>query len=968
MQFQSFLLIMNKIKLFILLTVSILGSLPTHSQDKPVLDTGPSSVQWHQLHTSYFQVIYPESYREEANRVANVLEAVYEPVGISLGKYPKKTKIVVRNQNSISNAFVAWAPRRSEFNTMSSHDYNFLGVNDWMELIAVHEFRHVVQQEKSLTGFNKFLYYVFGQAAVGSMGQMAVPLWFWEGDAVCIETALTPTGRGRIPAFNMAMRANLLEKGVFNYNKQYLTSFKDFVPNHYVTGYHFTSWLRDQYGGDILHGLTKNAWGWSFVPFTFSNAMNGQTGDFLVKNYKKFIRDLRQRWVQQQENQYRTDYDPINVVEDQTFTNYQYPTLLEDGRMLTMKSGIGDIQTIVTIDENGNETTIAQPGLFKEGGMLSANDRYAVWTEIEPDPRWPARNYAVLKLLNISTGKIDKISHKSRFSAAAISQADDRIVAVEEEVNGDVSIVIMNNSGKETSRFNMGNDVFYHMPSWSADGKKVIVLKTIDRNRYVVSIDPESGREDILIDAGSENIGYPRKFGDLLFYNSPYTGIDNIFIKDLSSGNHYQMTHAKYGAFNPFYDDMSNTVYFNDYQVEGHNVVSKKLDMSTLDPIKKDDPHELYYARVNTGQESANKVLETTPEFDYPYEDYNKLSHIINPHSWGITLATLDPEFRIFARSKDILSTTTIGAGYNYNANERTGRWEVNISYQNFYPIFDLSFSDGRRSVTEQFMNPDNANQNINTSIEWQERGVDLGIRVPLNLTRSKYRQRLQVEAVGSYKAVDEYFYPHQPQDLIQGGDLIAADINLEYERLLKRSKRDINSRFGQQVSLHYKSTPFGGDFQSALLAAEGALYLPGVFKHHSFWLRGAYQYEDKTNYVFESPVTFPRGYAYASYENLFIASVNYALPLWYPDIALGPVINFQRVKVNLFYDYGYGYNYTNILLFFGERYYHSVGAELSFDVNFMRFLPLFDIGIRYSYKPVEEEASIGLLIGSVGF
>src|SRR5690606_19385552 len=81
----------------------------------------------------------------------------------------------------------------------------------------------------------------------------------------------------------------------------------------------------------------------------------------------------------------------------------------------------------------------------------------------------------------------------------------------------------------------------------------------------------------------------------------------------------------------------------------------------------------------------------------------------------------------------------------------------------------------------------------------------------------------------------------------------------------------------------------------------------------------------------------------------------NYTFPVWYPDIAIGPLLNIQRVKLNLFYDYGEGegkeyyYNFGNGLVYVvdtGTRY-QSTGAELTFDVNFFRTRPQFEVGVR---------------------
>jgi hypothetical protein len=51
-------------------------------------------------------------------------------------------------------------------------------------------------------------------------------------------------------------------------------------------------------------------------------------------------------------------------------------------------------------------------------------------------------------------------------------------------------------------------------------------------------------------------------------------------------------------------------------------------------------------------------------------------------------------------------------------------------------------------------------------------------------------------------------------------------------------------------------------------------------------------------------------------------------------------------------------------------NYYRSVGVEVSFDFNLMRFLSLFNIGIRYVYAIDNENDphQWSILIGDFGF
>ena len=212
--------------------ILITGFVNVQAQSSQVLQNLSSSYKWYQLKTPHFNIIYPEGFSEQGQRMANTMEHIYNPAAASLGVRPKKNfPLILQNQNAVSNGFVTLGPRRSEFYTMSPQNANFLGNNDWLDLLALHEYRHVVQYDRSRTGFTGFIRNIFGEYSQAAVASAVVPSWYWEGDAVGIETALSASGRGRIPQFSAAFRANLLEIGSYNYNKQYLRSYKDFMDN-----------------------------------------------------------------------------------------------------------------------------------------------------------------------------------------------------------------------------------------------------------------------------------------------------------------------------------------------------------------------------------------------------------------------------------------------------------------------------------------------------------------------------------------------------------------------------------------------------------------------------------------------------------------------------------------------------------------------------------------------------------------
>jgi hypothetical protein len=94
--------------------------------------------------------------------------------------------------------------------------------------------------------------------------------------------------------------------------------------------------------------------------------------------------------------------------------------------------------------------------------------------------------------------------------------------------------------------------------------------------------------------------------------------------------------------------------------------------------------------------------------------------------------------------------------------------------------------------------------------------------------------------------------------------------------------------------------------------------------------------------------------------------SAKYALPVWYPDIAMGPVLNIQRLRANFFFDYGFGSTQFPTQLV--TRSYSSVGTEVKFDINIMRFLPQLDVGFRYSIGLQPSTTRFEFLLGTFNF
>src|SRR5690606_11521354 len=115
---------------------------------------------------------------------------------------------------------------------------------------------------------------------------LTLPPWFFEGDAVGIETALTDGGRGRLPDLERELRTLLLSGKDFNYDKAHLGSYEDRIPNHYVYGYFLTTQYRNQYGDLFLSRLANRSADTSYNPLSFYNASAALTGESFEEFYR----------------------------------------------------------------------------------------------------------------------------------------------------------------------------------------------------------------------------------------------------------------------------------------------------------------------------------------------------------------------------------------------------------------------------------------------------------------------------------------------------------------------------------------------------------------------------------------------------------------------------------------------------------------------------------------------------------
>jgi hypothetical protein len=910
----------------------------------------PSKIKWDQINTENFQIIYPQEFIKDAQRLANALEISYIYNTQTMKFQPKKISVILHNFSSQSNAFVGWAPRRMEFITMPPQE---IYPQEWLEQLAIHEYRHVIQISKMNQGFTKLLYYLFGeQISAGVLG-LYVPLWMIEGDAVASETALSNTGRGRLPEFEMQLRTQVLQRKIYPYEKAVFGSYRDFVPDRYVLGYQLVANGRKRYGAPLWDKTLDHVAKHPIAFFPFSKGINKTTGLYKWEYYNSTMKELDSLWrVQGNKIQY-TDQKTLNQAPKKVYTNYRFPQILKDSQVLALKSGMADISQYVLIDAQGKEKIIFKPGYF-DPVWLSAKKNLIVWAEFIFDKRWENRTYHDIIKYDMAKGTRTRLTRQKYLYAPCLSPDASRIAAIQVTPENQFSLVIIDaNTGKELYSFSHPENEFMLTPTWSEDGRKIVLILLGKKGKSIAMIDPEKGTIENILPYSYKEISQPLQKGDYIFFHGVYSGIDNIYSIEMSTKKIYRITSSHFGAFDPAISEDGKKMIFSDYSALGFNIEEMNLAPASWTPIEMVEDHSIKLYNELDKQEKGVINFDSFPKKDYAVKRYRKFPHLLNIHSWApVEVSTnnysLNPAFTLLSQNK--LSTAIVKFSYLYNYNERVGEIISSVSYRALYPIIEFNTNSGKRANTNYIPNEDSL------YYTWREQNYSLTISQNLNFTRGKYKRFITLMGKGIYKNISPG--ENNPSGF-KTGEILAGEIGGTFIRTIKVAVRDMRPKWGESLLINYRTSLSGNFNFRNLFSSQASLYFPGAFKHHSLLLTGVYQKQGSGAYSFSSPVTYVRGFTrILGFHDFYRISINYKLPLAYPDLRLGPVLYLQRIKANLFYDYGYAQYRT------ANRAYQSLGVEITNDINIFNFLAPIDIGFRYLYRPAYNSSSFELVFG----
>jgi len=911
----------------------------------------PPFLHWKKINTPHFEVVFPEAISEEGQRVGNLLEKIYEPDAQSLQIKPKKFTVFLFNQTITSNGYVRIAPRYSAWYITPMQEIDVLSAVDWTEILAIHEYRHVVQQFKQRQGFTRFASFFYGQYAEAGLS-WSIPNWFSEGDAVCLETALTNGGRGRIPDFDMGIRANELSNRRFTYYKAYMRSLKDYCPDHYRLGYLMTAYARNHYQADIWSRVLDRTTRFSWYPFAFSRSLKHETGLTNKLLYQKTLDELDSLWTQQIATVSVTNHQLVTASHKE-WTNYYNPTQLADGSIIARKYGLADASILIKINPNGEEEKLHP---IEITDYISVANNMVSWSSEKGDVRWSLKSYSNIWLYDIEAHKTKQLTHKTRLFAPALSPDATKIAAVEFTPELQSSLVIIDASnGNIIKRLNNSENAYIRTPAWSPDGKSLVYTQTTSNQLSLVMVDTTGKNLRKLIENTTEPIASPSFYKSYILFNAPITGIGNIHAIDTFTNQRFELVNAKFGAYNAKVSDNGNTLLFQNYGSNGYNISKISLDSLKFKKFNYDSTNNINYYKQLVEQESG--LINSQPE-TFKIKRYSHLLNFFNFHSWGIfpDISSSNPVpdapvLKFLLMSDNKLNTANLRAGITYDFDRKEHRKFVKLSYTGFFPILDVEAGKGNR--TNYYLDDKQKEQ----SYSWNETDYSGGVRIPLNFSNNAFISRLTID--GRFSTLIRESTSYSGRRKIKDTTITSLSFSLSHYGYYVMAARDVGPRKGYSLNLDFrKPTCMDTAYQYAV---DFALYFPGVFKHHSIRFYGGLERQyGGDNYG--SYLRSPRGYEYYFLKQYQLVSFDYSLPLFYPDWALGGLIYMKRFKANAFYDYAWGENNGS------ETSFSSAGLSISLDFNPLTQPYDFNIGVRMAYRFDDDTPVYKMFFVGVGF
>lgn len=654
------------------------------------------NVDWKEIHTEHFWIIFHDDFEETALRAARLLEheynSIHELVGGKLSNFP----VIINGYNDLSNGYVSSHNFRMEVEAppLTGKILN-PRTGGHLENLMAHELVHALQFSVK-TGYTGILHLF--SPDLGRSVHGFVPLGMIEGFAVYQESQLNngDGGRGNHAPFVQQFNANLGSSSPWNMG-QLMTPPGASRPTgrFYISGYMFTSWFVENYGLDY----TKNSvYRQAHFPFIGYPAILWiETGDSPWKLYRNFSADMRSREQIRLDSLRQIGFSPFEVVHMGSLngSDVHQPKWISDnevlyyGRYYNNRSGFWIYNTDTDSHSLFHETSMHESFGFD----ISCDMSRLIYARYSAHQYHENRYTADVHEFNFETRKTTRLSTKNRLHSPVYTQEDEYFYALQTDFDTHKWVAVYADSIVKKSALRPDNIVQVAVNPSQPSLHAIIANRNgvqglwITQRGYENDILPQS--PDIFFENGAIYDAKWHPDGLRLLFTGERNGLMNIYEYNYALDKLHQLTQSAYNAMEASYSP-------NDEQlamVIQHDNYRRLTLLNRAELLNKEVPRDAWQPNLQH-RLSAPRLADELINLSETWEvrNYRTGSAWLKPRAFFPTLRQTSTNnnfsYGAIIGSGDVLRRNAYSFELTYGNSEFL--YDFRYTYSGFFPSVEL--------------------------------------------------------------------------------------------------------------------------------------------------------------------------------------------------------------------------------------------------------------------------------------
>ncbi len=660
-------------------------------------------LDWQQIQTERFRVIYPADYREIAEQSLRILEKDYDDIQKLVGGSLRDFPFILNPQNDRSNGFVSPFNFRSEVEIAPIKGKALNPQSgSWLESVLPHELVHALHLSNSNPNTITGSLGIFSKDIERSI-HTAAPLGVLEGIAVHHEShnTMPQSGRGNYPYFNNQFNALLNTPDEWSVGQLFhISTYTTPFNRHYVGGYKFIYWLQETYGDDVTRKAIERHHKRPEMGFGF--ALREVTGKRASELYNDFSEAAHAKERERlEELGQSTDVNRKEIELKASCRNASKPIWISESEILFYSSSCNRTAGFFTHSFDDNRTRQLYRVSITGDRIYDYNPETGnvVYSRYHADSKYDNVFRSDIHILNVETGRSERLSKNARLISPQFN--GDTIYALQTIDQRQQLVKVDRDSGEPSETYPMDENSsvieidFNPVNSYQAallgrkHGVQGIWIETLPLTDKLFDRDP-----DIVFAKSSVFDPEWHPSGDKLLFASDKNGTLNLYEYDVASDNISMVTRSLYNAFEgSFSPDGETLAYIGQtrneqlpYLIERESLLYEELEQDQW------GMDETVSALID--RPLLNRDTEVD-ESDWVYSEYRTGSRWLVPRYRAPIIRSISSD--IDRPGLSLASVDQLNShAYYATATMFSGRFWYDIEYQNrsFYPGFNVSVFD----------------------------------------------------------------------------------------------------------------------------------------------------------------------------------------------------------------------------------------------------------------------------------